>query len=525
MKDYYKPFLSTPMRFITGASLLSVILLYFVYVDAESVVLKEIVSICILAFVLWGFSTFLTDKYTHKYPQRYFSYSLVTTLKAFALVYSVILIFFLLGILSNASCAKLLYVMSLFLSADFFLSLLKSKQEKPDVKKQVDLFLKNVTGTSSVGVKEEIVPLRLNHSAFRSRFNQKLPEHVFELIRRNVTNDENTESMNIVLLSEDLPQLEKASQGLPAASSSMIVGQVDLNSVKRLNSFLRGIADTLQTGGYCIVHYKPLEFELEKIKQGSTSFTYPFKYLKHLLWFRALPKSRWLSKLYFSPPFAWIDTLRGRGQRRSMARAEAWGRLFFHGMQVLDEVTKGEHAYVIAEKVAPPSTKTMPTYHSIVALYKMGLNGNMIRLHKIRSMYPFSEFLQKHLYQMHGLTNTGKFKNDFRLTEYGPFIRKYWIDEIPGIYDWLRGDVKLVGMRATSPHYLSLYPREVIELYFLVKPGLVPPIFDEKTTGFEQIVEIERKYLESYLQNPIKTDLLYFWYTFRDIFIRKVRSK
>jgi lipopolysaccharide/colanic/teichoic acid biosynthesis glycosyltransferase len=140
-------------------------------------------------------------------------------------------------------------------------------------------------------------------------------------------------------------------------------------------------------------------------------------------------------------------------------------------------------------------------------------------------MYPFSEFLQKDIYKMHGLTNTGKFKNDFRLTDYGPFIRKYWIDEIPGIIDWLRGDLKLVGMRATSPHFLSLYPRDVIEKYMQVKPGLVPPIFDEKTTGFDQIVEIEKRYLDRYLASPIKTDIQYLWYTFRDIFIRKVRSK
>jgi len=77
----------------------------------------------------------------------------------------------------------------------------------------------------------------------------------------------------------------------------------------------------------------------------------------------------------------------------------------------------------------------------------------MLRTHKVRSMYPFSEFLQKQIFDANGLVGTGKFKNDFRLTEYGKFLRKHWIDELPQIYDWLHGDIKLVGMRATSPHF------------------------------------------------------------------------
>ncbi len=84
-------------------------------------------------------------------------------------------------------------------------------------------------------------------------------------------------------------------------------------------------------------------------------------------------------------------------------------------------------------------------------------------------MYPYSEFLQKQIFEDHGLVGTGKFKNDFRLTEYGKYLRRYWIDELPQIYDWPRGDIKLAGLRATSPHFLSLYPKEFIDLYIRVK--------------------------------------------------------
>ena len=77
---------------------------------------------------------------------------------------------------------------------------------------------------------------------------------------------------------------------------------------------------------------------------------------------------------------------------------------------------------------------------------------------------------------------------------------------------------------ATSPQFLSLYPQKVYDLYIQIKPGLVPPIFDESTDGFDDIVKIELAYLERYLKAPIKTDIQYFWYTFRDSVFRKVRS-
>jgi lipopolysaccharide/colanic/teichoic acid biosynthesis glycosyltransferase len=161
----------------------------------------------------------------------------------------------------------------------------------------------------------------------------------------------------------------------------------------------------------------------------------------------------------------------------------------------------------------------------IAALEKVGLDGEIIRTHKIRTMFPFSEFLQKRIFEDHGLAATGKFADDFRLTEYGRFLRKYWLDELPQILDWLRGDVKLVGMRATSPHFLSLYPQKLYDLYIQIKPGLIPPIFDENTNGFDQIVEVELTYLQSYWEKPIRTDIRYFMQTFTDIVFRGIRSK
>jgi lipopolysaccharide/colanic/teichoic acid biosynthesis glycosyltransferase len=139
-------------------------------------------------------------------------------------------------------------------------------------------------------------------------------------------------------------------------------------------------------------------------------------------------------------------------------------------------------------------------------------------------MYPYSEFIQKKVYEDAQLTSTGKFENDFRITKIGKLLRKYWVDEIPQLLDWLRGKIKLVGIRAMSQHYFGLYPKEYQELYYKVKPGIISPIFDEKTIGFAEIVRIEQKYLESYLINPIRTDIKYFFITLKHV-LKGVRSK
>ena len=138
-------------------------------------------------------------------------------------------------------------------------------------------------------------------------------------------------------------------------------------------------------------------------------------------------------------------------------------------------------------------------------------------------MYPYSEFNQKKVFELNSLDSSGKFNNDFRITPFGNIIRKYWIDELPQVIDWLRGNIKIVGIRAMSQQYFSLYPKRYKEKYFRVKPGFVSPIFDSSVDDFNNIIETEEKYLDSYLNSPIYTDVKYFFKTFLTI-LSGVRS-
>jgi lipopolysaccharide/colanic/teichoic acid biosynthesis glycosyltransferase len=138
-------------------------------------------------------------------------------------------------------------------------------------------------------------------------------------------------------------------------------------------------------------------------------------------------------------------------------------------------------------------------------------------------MYPYSEFLQKRVFESNNLSNSGKFNNDPRITPAGKYIRKYWIDELPQLFEIIRGKIKLVGIRAMSQHFFSLYSKEYQELYELTKPGFFSPIFDDNSS-FEEIQKIEFQYLLEYQKSPLKTDIKYFLKTLIQI-IKGTRSK
>jgi lipopolysaccharide/colanic/teichoic acid biosynthesis glycosyltransferase len=331
---------------------------------------------------------------------------------------------------------------------------------------------------------------------------------IVEFVERNLPDARGGNSSSLIV---DRP----ARAGAPGGAG-VVVGRTRLNDIHRLSGFLLSCAESAAMGGYVVVRYLPLESVAGKLRERYGRVLYGPASVLHFLWYQAIPKTPLLDAIQY------LVTRKGN---RALSKAEVWGRLAYCGLRVVAESSGKGERYVIAQRDALPVQGKRPSYYPVIALEKVGLDGKVMRLHKLRSMFPYSEFLQKRIYEEHGLTSTGKFANDFRITRFGRFVRRYWLDELPQVFDWLRGDIKLVGMRATSPQYLSLYPREVTDLYVEVKPGLVPPIFDESTNGFDKIVEVEHTYLKRYLVAPIRTDVAYFYRTWRDIFRRGVRGK
>ncbi|MFM7729183.1 MAG: sugar transferase, partial [Flavobacteriales bacterium] len=179
----------------------------------------------------------------------------------------------------------------------------------------------------------------------------------------------------------------------------------------------------------------------------------------------------------------------------------------------------------VARKVKQPLFDYEPVYGPVFRMRRHGKNGKPIFVYKMRTMHAYSEFIQQYVYDQNRLAEGGKMKDDFRVSSLGKFARKYWIDELPMIWNLFRGDLKLVGVRPLSTHYLSLYSDELKALRQQHRPGLVPPFYADMPKTIEEIQASELRYLMAHQRSPMMTDLRYFFKAAWNILCRNARSK
>jgi exopolysaccharide biosynthesis polyprenyl glycosylphosphotransferase len=90
---------------------------------------------------------------------------------------------------------------------------------------------------------------------------------------------------------------------------------------------------------------------------------------------------------------------------------------------------------------------------------RCGLNGRRFTMYKFRSMVTNAEELRAHLEHLSEREIAFKLHRDPRVTGVGRWIRKFSIDEIPQLYNVLRGDMSIVGPRPPIPEEVERYER------------------------------------------------------------------
>lgn len=108
---------------------------------------------------------------------------------------------------------------------------------------------------------------------------------------------------------------------------------------------------------------------------------------------------------------------------------------------------------------------------------RIGKNGNIIPVLKFRSMYNDASERLKKLLRENELAKeewekTFKLKDDPRVTKVGTFLRKTSLDELPQIFNVLKGEMNFVGPRPVIQKEIDQYYKESAEYYFMVKPGI-----------------------------------------------------
>jgi len=299
-------------------------------------------------------------------------------------------------------------------------------------------------------------------------------------------------------------------------SKNLLINLHKLNDIRHLNQYLITSHLKLITDGILVGYLLPIDTTYSRLRNQMPKLIFTLFYPFHFIFSRIIPKLPKINRLYF-----FIT----QGKSRSISQAEMYGRLNFCGFNIENDIIINGKLFFIAKKVKTVSDITNPSYHPIVKLTRVGYNKELIQIHKFRTMHPYSEFLQKNIFEENELDAKGKFKNDFRITSWGKVMRKFWIDEIPQFYDWIQGRINLVGVRALSEHYFSLYPDELQDLRTKFKPGIIPPYYVDMPNNLDEIFNSERKYLRQKEQNPIKTDIKYAFLALINIIFKGARSK
>jgi len=295
----------------------------------------------------------------------------------------------------------------------------------------------------------------------------------------------------------------------------LMVNIQKINNVRWMNQYLLAVHAQLKSGGYLVGMGLTTDGRMDLFCARFPRRMAGVLYVFDFMWNRMMPKLPFMKKIYFALT---------KGRNRLISRAEILGRLYFCGFRAVAERVIDGRYYFIAQKVRTPSQNPNPTYGPLVLLRRTGVGNRPITVYKFRTMHPYSEYLQDYIYERNLLEEGGKFKDDFRVAEWGRFMRRLWLDELPMFYNWFKGDLQLVGVRPLSRQYMGLYTDELRELRGRVKPGLVPPFYADMPATLEEIMASEERYIRAYLEHPFATQWRYFWKSFYNIFFKKARS-
>jgi hypothetical protein len=304
-------------------------------------------------------------------------------------------------------------------------------------------------------------------------------------------------------------------QNIPANSHQVFINLHRINDFRRMNYYLIRVNELLLDGGVFVCKGETITERRHALYKKFSPYLGSVIYFFDFLFRRVSPKLPIFQGWYFALT---------KGRNRALSETEMLGRFYFCGFELIHKREIDGLMHFILKKTSVPRTDPNPTYGPFIRLKRKGKDGKIIYVKKFRTMHPYSEYLQNYVYQTNSLQEGGKFADDFRVTSWGAILRKLWIDELPQFINFFKGELGLVGVRALSEHYFSLYPPDMQELRLKVKPGLLPPFYADMPKSFEEIVESERRYILRKLEKPISTDWIYFWKSLWNILIKKARS-
>lgn len=149
---------------------------------------------------------------------------------------------------------------------------------------------------------------------------------------------------------------------------------------------------------------------------------------------------------------------------------------------------------------------------------RVGKNGRKFKFFKFRSMIPNAEQMLDQLLEKNEMEGPAfKMKDDPRITRFGHFIRKTSIDELPQLWNVLKGDMSLVGPRPPLPREVSMYTEAQLQR-LSVTPGLtcywqIQP--RRNSLSFDEWLSWDLQYIQ---KRSFKTDFVILFKTVGAVF-------
>ena len=154
---------------------------------------------------------------------------------------------------------------------------------------------------------------------------------------------------------------------------------------------------------------------------------------------------------------------------------------------------------------------------------RVGRNGRKFRCLKFRSMVTGADVVLKHLLATDPKAREEwerdfKLKNDIRITPIGRLLRRTSLDELPQLWNVLRGDMSLVGPRPIVDEELARYGADV-HYYLETKPGMTGlwQVSGRNDVDYATRVSLDVSYAKD---NSLSLDILILLKTFKVIFKR-----
>lgn len=149
---------------------------------------------------------------------------------------------------------------------------------------------------------------------------------------------------------------------------------------------------------------------------------------------------------------------------------------------------------------------------------RVGLNGHLFDLYKFRSMCVGAEQQLDELRKFNEMSGpVFKMSDDPRVTPVGKFLRRFSLDELPQLYNVLRGDMSLVGPRPPIPGEVSLYERRD-RRRLSMRPGLTctwQVSGRNKINDFDNWVKLDLDYIDNW---SLQRDFLLIFRTLPAVF-------